>query len=143
MSNSKEPLALYILAVRQKRHNDAVQVLTDVINTTTNKNDLLEYLQSRIESAYCDENYNQILKDCKELQDLGFNFDENKQLLLILFEAKYRVGSQKTIEELKQTATKSNDDINVHLNAIRYRRRILIPVIEILTKINNDSSNGL
>ncbi|CAF1211509.1 unnamed protein product [Rotaria sordida] len=111
MSNSKEPLALYILAVRQKRHNDAVQVLTDVINTTTDKNDLLEYLQSRIESAYCDENYNQILKDCKELQNLGFHFDENKQLLPILFEAKYRVGSQKTIEELKQTATKFGLDL--------------------------------
>ncbi|CAF3719074.1 unnamed protein product [Rotaria sp. Silwood1] len=112
MSNSKEPLVLYLSAVQQNRYNDVVKILTNVINKTKDKDDLLVCLQSRIEAAYRAGNYNQIVKDFKELQNLGFNFDENKQLILILFEAKYRVESEKkTIEELKETATKLSIDL--------------------------------
>ncbi|CAF0975607.1 unnamed protein product [Adineta steineri] len=83
MANSTDSLIVYMSAIRDGRHKDAVKIVTNIINKTIDKEDLIECFRLRIDAANEDGDYDLVVRDCQELIQLGFNFVEDTHLSLI------------------------------------------------------------
>ncbi|CAF0958247.1 unnamed protein product [Adineta steineri] len=83
MANSKDSLIAYMSAIYDGRHKESVRIVTNIINKTIDKEDLIKCFRLRIDAANEDGDYDLVVRDCQGLIQLGFDFDEDIHLSLI------------------------------------------------------------
>ncbi|CAM4986447.1 unnamed protein product [Rotaria socialis] len=109
-NDSENTLKAYMFARENEKYHDGIKILTNIIDKSTDKNEIILYLKHRIRDAFELEDFKMVIQDCQKLNDVGYELDDDKRLLMLLFEAEYKKNQEQMVEKLKQTAIKLNSD---------------------------------
>ncbi|CAM4957752.1 unnamed protein product [Rotaria socialis] len=83
-NDSENTLKAYMFARENEKYRDGIKILTNIIDKSTDKNEIILYLKHRIRDAFELEDFKMVIQDCQKLNDVGYELDDDKRLLMLL-----------------------------------------------------------
>ncbi|CAF0982043.1 unnamed protein product [Rotaria sordida] len=83
---SNDSLLSYMSAIANDQYDEAIQIVTRVIDTSTDKKQIIDGLKNRIKAAFENDDFQMVLQDCKRLKDIGYPLDNDQRFLMFMLD---------------------------------------------------------